>query len=187
MLSIQYCLIVFQTFCSLCYFRAPLNSQSLHYYQVVVWQEKGGHLEHKLILVSFFSTFIHAKWMNILPNFVKTFNESLHSSSKYFLNSTFQSLLNLALFCFVHEWNLLPLGFILFTFTLAKLQNEIIICQILLKRLMNLYGQTQNIFWTQPFGFCWIWFCFFLFMNEIFCPTQILQLPSHAKCTVSIN
>jgi hypothetical protein len=37
--------------------------------------------------------------------------------------------------------------------------------QILLKPLTKLYGQVQNIFWTQPFGLSQISFCFTLFIG----------------------
>jgi hypothetical protein len=43
-----------------------------------------------------------------MSNFVKNFNATLQSSSKYFLNSTFQSWLNFIWFHFVHEQNLSP-------------------------------------------------------------------------------
>ncbi len=37
-------------------------------------------------------------------------------------------------------------------------------------------GKVWKIFWTQPFGLGQISFYFVSFVNEIFCPSQILQL-----------
>ncbi len=43
---------------------------------------------------------------------------------------------------------------------------------------MKFGGRVWKIFWTQPLGLGQILYHFILFMNKIFCLTQILQLPS---------